>query len=221
MPGPLWKHAVKDLDAKLDKCGVQAENVRTMNEELPTFRKEIFNNGNTLVEVAIKTHRPKSHVPIKTRRIVTTHHKPVKTSKAVSHGTNGPAHRNQWRDLLADSNIESRETSKASSVEPEKNSKHHVVKSKTSKTKKRSQESNPKHDDEVDAVHGRFQNRTLRVFLNEMRAALNSDRDPEKACKILDDLEYVALNLRQDKLDASSERSKTNNTANSSRAKQR
>ncbi|TRY71631.1 hypothetical protein TCAL_14872 [Tigriopus californicus] len=164
MPGPLWKHAVKDLDDKLNRCGVQAENVRTMNEEPPTFRKEIFNNGNTLVEVAIKTHKPKSQVPTKTRRIVTTrHHKPGKASKAVSHGTHGPPQRNQWRELLAESNLDSQETSKASSIEPGKKSKDKAESGKSLRPKKRSQESNRHPRDEVDAVHGRFQNRTLRV----------------------------------------------------------
>lgn len=56
--------------------------------------------------------------------------------------------------------------------------------------------------DEVDGgpdfVQHRFQNRTLKIFLKEMRSALNG-QNLNEAFKILDDLEYVAHNLESPK----------------------
>ena len=53
-------------------------------------------------------------------------------------------------------------------------------------------------DDGPEMIRHRFQNRTLKIFLKEMRLAL-TDQNLMEAFKVLDDLEYVAHNLESPK----------------------
>eukprot|EP00095_Tigriopus_kingsejongensis_P011310 maker-scaffold14_size734282-snap-gene-6.30 protein:Tk11310 transcript:maker-scaffold14_size734282-snap-gene-6.30-mRNA-1 annotation:"family transcriptional regulator" len=188
MPGPMWKHSVKTLDQRLDLCRTQASVIERMEAKPDsTIRKEIFNNGNTMVEVAIRTKRASKAVPIHTKsRKVITHRHPTKPKAATSHG-HPP--KEKWSQLLSDS----QDSSKSPSIASLPHFSQDTKSSKSKLTKPR------KSVDEGDAIHGRFQSRTLQVFLNEMRAAINGQNDVKNVNKILDDLEYVALNIKPGK----------------------
>ena len=209
MPGPLWKHTVRNMDSQLENCRQQIDRLATEEGEVGkngTFRKEIFNNANTVVEVAIKTKRhpsgdskkkPQTVTVNKARKVVQHRRSAVTSSVASSEMENESGAK--WSKMLSDSNNHaSSHVDRRSKLE----SKRFIQGTKSSRTKSRQRSREREEtEDEVDAIHGRFQNRTLQVFLHEMRAAIQTEASTrsDKIKKILDDLEYVASNMKGQK----------------------
>ena len=202
MPGPLWKHQVRNLDNQLDNCRNEIDRLTIGQGEVGpngTIRKEIYNNANTVVEVAIKTRRPsggndkkKKHPTVATKARKVVHHR----KSPITHSSSEMEETSKWSKLLSDSNNHTSLSEQKSKLE----SKRFLQGTKSSRNKVKTMDES---SDEVDAVHGRFQNRTLQVFLHEMRAAVETEGkgSSEKIRKILDDLEYVAANLKQEKVE--------------------
>lgn len=71
MPGPHWKHSVQRLHKSLDRCQEQAEVIAQSGE--------IFKNGNTVVEVNIKTRKKQPSSASKSGKatVAAVHHRPA------------------------------------------------------------------------------------------------------------------------------------------------
>lgn len=135
-PGAKWKSSVNEVNTNVDRVRKHLDTLIKMEDR----KKQIYNNGNTKVEVLVKTKKPNQ----------------------------------DWSSILSETDEKPKKVKK--------------------KTKKISH-------DTVDSTlpsskNHRFSQRTLQIFLREMRLALKHE-NPGQLYKILDDLEYVAANLSE------------------------
>ena len=161
-----WKSKVSELNSGIDKAHGNIEALKKMDKHLMR-KKEIYSNPNTKVEVTVKTKR---------------------SSKENQ----------DWSTLLSDSNDDQKVKKKSVPLNKKRfvqNTKASTAKSKTV-TSRDQIDSKPiksaKNEYENQQI---FPNRTLQIFLKEMRLALKNKESREQVSNILDDLEHIATNL--------------------------
>jgi len=170
-PGSQWKSSVNEVKNKTDRLSKQIDKLAEVDNR---FKKTMFANPNTKVTLEVKTRKPDTNnwSSMLSDNTADEHHAPPQ--RKVSH------------------NLKKKTLTK----KPALSSKH----SKTSTTAKKTpmpsrDEPDVKLGSQVAvASQHRFSERTLQIFLKEMRLALKDDNHNE-LYKIIDDLEYVAANL--------------------------
>jgi len=175
--GTMWKASVDQLDDRFEIVRDRLDKLIDMDDKKKSSNMRVFNNGNTVVEVSVKTR---------------------KNHDGANAAANGGG--TKWDSILSQDNQEvsrpptaslMRKKKQLSYAAPTKSSRTKSLQPATSlrkspKTRNQSSENGPQP---------KFLARTLRIFLFEMRSALRSIPEASDAHKILDDLEFVAENL--------------------------
>jgi hypothetical protein len=182
-PGPIWKSSVKQVDTALDKCRQHLDNLSKMDN----VRQEIYRNPNTKVEVLVKTKKSNqdwASMLSEAERSINSD-RPQQQKQKRPPAPAGPKKvKTEAEKRFAQSTKASKARMSASAVGGPKGNKDEVDDS--SKKEAAAKSSGGRHQ---------FSNRTLQIFLREMRLALKSEDAEATLGKILDDLEFVAANL--------------------------
>jgi hypothetical protein len=191
MPGPFWKQTVNQLDKDIERCKAQAARLDQSHEEV--FQGQVYRNSNTVVEVSIKTKKDKKREH---------EHSDKQTKKSCSKDDKIPSSMRGRKIMKKKLNSERDQTDSPTW------SKVLTAKSNTLKDKNFSEHKNDANVDNVDGGEkvgnkNVFKSRTLNVFLKEMRAALSAENvDAARARAVLDDLEFVSMNMDLQEKDA-------------------
>ena len=165
-----WKSSVKEVSERADKF---SQNLKKIQEiQKINQKQEIFNNGQTSIGITVKTKKPSS-------------------SKA-----------NNWSSILSENNdtSEAEHFSRQKLPQKRKTKRDHSMPSNSkkleTKTSKTHDEIDAKLQNQENIPSGshRFSQRTLQIFLKEMRLAIEHN-DSKQLGQILGDLEFVASNL--------------------------
>ncbi len=102
MPGPYWKHQVNRAGSDLDDCRKKLDNLLKggSGAVVDATPQEVFRNGNTVVEIAIKTKKDRKADKNEWRRS-SDNKNVVKRTTVVEMLTEEEAKKEKWAKYLA------------------------------------------------------------------------------------------------------------------------